>query len=191
MISFADWLTHLHNIVTLRPRIPVSWKGACIGFPNRCGTNFVLAIFFSLETYIDSFLIWFFHSRCIVFSFLFVIFQRMVFMGFSYAILYLIKKIKTIVFNQYNVVLVLAIIHIYRVLIKYCGFFGRLWNIPDSCLSLFSLGVSVCTHTRQVEHQRCSRTDKVKKNNNILRKNTIFNERPVHLNILSDFKLKS
>ena len=36
----------------------------------------------------------------------------------------------------------------YRVFIKYCVF---LENIPDACLSLFSLGVSVCTHTRQVE----------------------------------------
>ena len=32
-------------------------------------------------------------------------------------------------------------------------FFRRFWNIPDSGLSLFSLGVSVCTHTRQVESQ--------------------------------------
>ena len=36
-------------------------------------------------------------------------------------------------------------------------------NIPDSGLHLFSLGVSVCTHTRQVEHQRCSRTGRVQK----------------------------
>ena len=39
--------------------------------------------------------------------------------------------------------------------------------------TLVSLGVSECTHTRQVEHQRCSRTGRVQ---NILRKNTIFNE---------------
>ena len=49
-------------------------------------------------------------------------------------------------------------------------FFRRFKNIPDSCLSLFSLGVSVCTHTRQVEHQRWSRTGRVQKNHNILRK---------------------
>ena len=36
-------------------------------------------------------------------------------------------------------------------------------NIPNSDLSLFSLLVSVCTHTRQ----RCSITDRVQKNNNI------------------------
>ena len=48
----------------------------------------------------------------------------------------------------------------------------------DSGLSLFSLGVSVCTHTRQVEHQRCRRTGRVQKNHKI-RKNTIFNEYPV------------
>ena len=35
-------------------------------------------------------------------------------------------------------------------------FFPIFLNIPDSALSLFSLGVSVCTHTRQVENQRYS-----------------------------------
>ena len=43
-------------------------------------------------------------------------------------------------------------------------FFRRFFNIPDSGFSLFSLGVSVCTHTRQVENQRCSRTGRVQKN---------------------------
>ena len=43
-------------------------------------------------------------------------------------------------------------------------------NIPGSGLSLFSLGVSVCTHTRQVEDQRYSRTGRVQKDHNILRK---------------------
>ena len=57
-------------------------------------------------------------------------------------------------------------------------FFWRFSSITD--LSLFSLGVSVCTHTRQVEHQRCSRTGRVKKNHNILRKSTIFDEHPVY-----------
>ena len=43
----------------------------------------------------------------------------------------------------------------------------------------------MCTHTtRQVEHQRCSRTGRVQKNQKILRKNTIFNEHPVYLNCL-------
>ena len=55
-------------------------------------------------------------------------------------------------------------------------FFGWFWHIPDSCLSLFSLGVSVCTHTMQCEHQRCNRTGRVQKNHKISRKNTIFNE---------------
>ena len=45
--------------------------------------------------------------------------------------------------------------------------------------TLFSLGISVCTHTRQVENQRWSRTERVKKNHKMLRKNTIFNEHPV------------
>ena len=37
----------------------------------------------------------------------------------------------------------------------------------------------MCTHTRQVEHQQCSRTVRVQKIHKILRKNTIFNEHPV------------
>ena len=55
----------------------------------------------------------------------------------------------------------------YRVFIKYCVF------LEDFKIfrTLFSLGgVSVCTHTRQVEHQRCSRTFRVQKNPKILRK---------------------
>ena len=63
---------------------------------------------------------------------------------------------------------------IYRVFIKYCVFFENLKIFPDSGLSWFFLGV----YTRldawstkwQVEHQRCSRTGRVKKNHNILRK---------------------
>ena len=43
-------------------------------------------------------------------------------------------------------------------------FFRFFKNISNSGLSLFSLGVSVCTHTRQVEHQSCSRTGRVKNN---------------------------
>ena len=46
--------------------------------------------------------------------------------------------------------------------------------------TLFSLDVSVCTHTSQVEHQRCSRTGRVEKIQKNLRKNTIFNEHPVN-----------
>ena len=45
--------------------------------------------------------------------------------------------------------------------------------------TLFSPGVSVCTHTRQVEHQRRSRTGRVQKIQIFFRKNTIFNEHPV------------
>ena len=58
----------------------------------------------------------------------------------------------------------------YRVFIKYCIIFEDFKNIPDSCLSLFYLGVIVCTHTRQVEHQLFSRTGRVQKNHKILRK---------------------
>ena len=45
-------------------------------------------------------------------------------------------------------------VNIYRVFIRYCVFSKE--NIPNSGLSLFSPGVSVCTHTRQVEHQLTS-----------------------------------
>ena len=58
----------------------------------------------------------------------------------------------------------------YRVFVKYCVFSEDFKNIPDSGLSLFSLGVSVCTHTRQAEHQCCSRSGRVQKNPNILMK---------------------
>ena len=50
----------------------------------------------------------------------------------------------------------------YRVFIIYIFF--KFKKNPDSGLSLFSLGVSVCTHTRQGEHQRCSKTGRVQKN---------------------------
>ena len=46
---------------------------------------------------------------------------------------------------------------------------------------MFSLDVSMCTHPRQVEHQRCCRTRRVQKIQKNLRKNTIFNEHPVSL----------
>ena len=61
-------------------------------------------------------------------------------------------------------------LYIYRVFIKYCFFPQIFKNIPDSGLSLLSLSVSVCTHTRQVENQRCSRFGGVQKNHKILRK---------------------
>ena len=51
----------------------------------------------------------------------------------------------------------------YRVFIIYCLFFQKISNISDSGLSLLSLGVSVCTHTGQVKHQRCNRTGRVQK----------------------------
>ena len=55
-------------------------------------------------------------------------------------------------------------------------FLENFYNIPDSGFSVFSLGVSVCKHTRQVENQRFSRTSRVQKYHNIFRKNTILNE---------------
>ena len=64
----------------------------------------------------------------------------------------------------------------YRVFIKYCVFSKILKYIPNSGLSQFPLSVSMCTQW-QVKHQHyCSRTGRVQKNNNNLRKNAIFNE---------------
>ena len=65
-------------------------------------------------------------------------------------------------------------------------FFSKFFKCSGLCLSLFSLGVSVCTHTRQVENQRRSRFGRVQKNYKILRKNTIFIEHPVFLPIESN-----
>ena len=62
-------------------------------------------------------------------------------------------------------------------------FFGRFYNIPDSWLSLFSLCVCVCTNTRQVEHQRCSRDGRVQKNYNILRKKTQYLMNTLYIHI--------
>ena len=56
----------------------------------------------------------------------------------------------------------------YRVFIKYCAF-SKILKYSGRLLSLFSLGPSVCTRTRQVEHQRHSRTGRVQKNHKILR----------------------
>ena len=65
----------------------------------------------------------------------------------------------------------------YRVFIKYCVFF----EFIKIFWTLYSLGVSVYTPTRQVENHRCSRAGRVQKNHKILRKkNTIFNEHPVY-----------
>ena len=69
---------------------------------------------------------------------------------------------------------------LYLVFIEYCVISKILKYIPDSGLSRFPLGVSVCTQC-QVKNQSCSRTGRVQKNHNISRKNTIFNERPVYL----------
>ena len=53
--------------------------------------------------------------------------------------------------------------------------------IPDSGLSRFPFGVSVCSQW-QVKYHHCIRTDRVQKNHYIIRKNTIFNEHPVYVN---------
>ena len=70
--------------------------------------------------------------------------------------------------------------------IKYCVF-SELLKILRT---LFSLGVSVCTHTRQVEHQRCSRTGRVQKNHNIWRKRPVPTKTgTVYLNSSTDHEL--
>ena len=68
----------------------------------------------------------------------------------------------------------------YRVFIRYSAFSKICTYIPDSLLSRFPFGASECTQW-QVKRQRCSRTWRVQKNHNILRKNTIFNEYPAAL----------
>ena len=65
-------------------------------------------------------------------------------------------------------------------------FFPNFLNIPDYGLSLVFLGVSVCTHTRQVEHQHCSGTGRVQKNHKIWKKtqylmNTLYMIYKFHL----------
>ena len=58
----------------------------------------------------------------------------------------------------------------YRVFIRYCVFseFLKIFR------TLFSLGVSVCTNTRQVEIQRCSRTGRVQKNQTKIKEKTQY-----------------
>ena len=71
----------------------------------------------------------------------------------------------------------------YRVFIKYCVFFEdfKIYSGPwPLSVSPRCSGVSVCTQW-QVKHQRCSRSCRVQKNHNILRKDTIFNEHTVFL----------
>ena len=60
----------------------------------------------------------------------------------------------------------------YRVFIKYCVFFEDFQifrSLAFLCFPLVSRQF-VYTHTRQVEHQRCSRTGRVQKSHKILRK---------------------
>ena len=61
----------------------------------------------------------------------------------------------------------------YRVFIKYCV--RRFLIYSGLLLSLLFLGFRVCTHTRQVEHQRCSRTE-LRTISKFSGKNTIINE---------------
>ena len=51
-------------------------------------------------------------------------------------------------------------------------FFSKILKYSGLWPSLFSLGVSVCTHIRQVEHQRFSRSGRVQKKYKILSKKT-------------------
>ena len=68
-------------------------------------------------------------------------------------------------------ILIQGLVKNYWVFIIYCVFSQILIYIFRT---LFSLDVSVCTHTWQVEHQRCGRTGRVQKIQKNLRKNTIF-----------------
>ena len=62
--------------------------------------------------------------------------------------------------------------------IKYGVFFEN-FKIFRTLSFLFFPSVSVYVHTRQVEHQGCSRTGRVQKNHKTSRKNTFLNEHPV------------
>ena len=71
----------------------------------------------------------------------------------------------------------------YRVFIKYCVFRKFLYIFRTLASLGVYTGLYAWTTKWQVEHQRYSRTGRVKKNHNILRKKTIFNEHPVPLEI--------
>ena len=59
--------------------------------------------------------------------------------------------------------------------------FKMFWSLAFACFP----SVFVCTHTRQVERQRCSRTGRGQKNNKILRKNHNIQWTPCSSKILS------
>ena len=91
-----------------------------------------------------------------------------------------------------------SVFHSYRVFIKYCVFskdFRIFWTLVFLCFRL----VSVCTHTRQIEHQRCSRTDRVQKNQKNFRKkhmiepknNNFYFEQVQHLKMFNTWTLKN
>ena len=87
--------------------------------------------------------------------------------------------IHNVIQNAFPAAGIMRIIYVlYRVFIRYCFFKILKYSglLPFLCFS----SVSVCTHARQVEHQRCSRTGRVKKNHKILR-NTLFIEYPVSI----------
>ena len=58
-------------------------------------------------------------------------------------------------------------------------FFSKDFRIFRTLVFLCFPSVSVCVHTHRSNPSACSRTGRVQKNHNILRKNTIFNEHPV------------
>ena len=78
----------------------------------------------------------------------------------------------------------------YRVFIKYCVFSKILRYIPYSGLSRFPPGVSVCTPARQLEHQRCTRTCRVQKYHNILRKKKYLMQELLKVNFWDIFTYK-
>ena len=62
--------------------------------------------------------------------------------------------------------------YIYSVFIKYCVFPENIvifLNSVSSATVPVVFDLALCTHTRQVENQRCSRTYRVQKNHKILR----------------------
>ena len=78
---------------------------------------------------------------------------------------------------------------VYRVFIKYCVLSEILKYVPDSGLYRFPLSVSVCVHNGRSNTSAAAELAELRKNHNIVRKNTIFNQHHVYKNYLQFQKL--
>ena len=113
---------------------------------------------------LDIFQVWMCLSVCVCVCALYVC-EELVILCYIYILSYYSGNEFFIYFDVYLMLSLLcrfycACVFLYRVFIKYCVF-SEDFKIFRT---LFSLGVGVCTPTRQVEHQRCSRTGRFQKN---------------------------